>query len=110
MPLEAITSDSAAKSFAPGRQADDVLMCFEPRCEAPVEAADQRVGVAAMQRQRADHRGDGAHHRARGVRRHALASGDLEISRDIVAIARIVCGDRSTSKSTPGVDAPGRSA
>ena len=52
-----MTSDSADEILDAGRKADDVLDVVEARLEAPFEAADQRVGVAAMQRQRADHRG-----------------------------------------------------
>ncbi len=50
----------------------------------------QRVDLAAMQRERADDARRGANHGARRIGRHAVAPGDLEIGRDIVAIARIV--------------------
>ena len=62
----------------------------EARREAAFEAADQRVHFAAMKGERADHARRGANHGARDVRRHALAARDFQISRDIVAIARIV--------------------
>ena len=85
-----MTSDSAEKSLHAGREADDVANMVEARGEPPFEPADQRVGFAAMERQRADDARRGAHDGARHVRRHALAPRDLEIGRDIVAIARIV--------------------
>ena len=57
-----ITSDSAAKSLDARRQADDVADVAQVRHEAALEAADQRVGVAALHRERGDHGGVGAHH------------------------------------------------
>ena len=62
----------------------------EARGEPPFKPADQRIGLAAMQRQRADDAWRRAHDDARHVRRHALSPRHLEIGRDIVAVARII--------------------
>ena len=60
--------------------------------EAAREAAEQRIGLAALHRQRADHRGVGADDGAGGVRRHARAADERVEGRDVVAVARIVLG------------------
>ena len=73
-----------------GRKANDVADVVEARAEAPLEAADQRVGFAAMYGERRDHARRRTDDDARDVRRHALSLRHFEIGRDIVAIARIV--------------------
>ena len=58
--------------------------------EAPFQAADHRIRIAALHGERADHRRVGAHQGLGGIGRDALAARRLDIGRDIVAIARIV--------------------
>ena len=73
-----------------GRKPDDVADVLDAGLEAAFEAADHRVGIPSPHRERGDHGGVGAHERARGVRRDALAAGRLDIGGDVVAVARIV--------------------
>ena len=60
--------------------------------EAAFEAADHGVGIAALQRQRGNHRAVGAHDRAGGLLGDAAAAGELDQQVDIVAVARVVLG------------------
>ncbi len=57
---------------------------------AAFQAADQCVGLAALQRQRADDGGIGAHDRSRRFRNDTAAADQREIEFDIFAEARIV--------------------
>ena len=70
--------------------ADDLADVAQVPVEAAFRAAEQRVGLAAAHRERADHGGVGAHGGARRLRRDAAAADEGEIVVDIVAVARVV--------------------
>src|SRR6185437_11905352 len=59
---------------------------------APLEAADQAVGVAPLHRERRNGRGIGPDNGARRLRRNAIAPDKGVEQGDIVAVARIVLG------------------
>ena len=94
MPRCEISMESVdrSRSLTPARgpmiSVDVAQMPLEPA----LEAADHGVGVAALQGERGNHRGVGAHHGARRLRRHAAPAGEFDQQVDIVAIARIVLG------------------
>ena len=58
--------------------------------ETALEAADHRVGVAALQRQRRDDGVVGAHHGSGRFLRNAAPAGQFDEQVDIVAVTRIV--------------------
>ena len=73
-----------------GRQADDVVDVLEPCWKRPSSPQMSASASPAPHGERADHGGVGAHQRPGGVRRDAPPAGDLDIGRDVVAVARIV--------------------
>ena len=106
----------AAKSRTPGARPIDVADGPQRDLEAPLQAADQRVRLAAPDGDGADHGGVGAHQGAGRIRRDAAPARDLEIGRDVVAVARIVLGideveilalaDREAEALEPRLDHP----
>ena len=86
----------------PRRQPDDVADMAQLGAVAALEPADHGVGLAAPHGDRRDHRGRGAHQRARRVRRDAAPAGDLDIGCDIVAVARIVLRVDDVESRVPG--------
>mmetsp|Transcript_6694 Transcript_6694/g.28042 ORF Transcript_6694/g.28042 Transcript_6694/m.28042 type:complete len:406 (-) Transcript_6694:2611-3828(-) len=75
-----------------GMQADEVAHLLQVAVELADQAADHRVGIAELQRQRAD-RGVGAAHRRLGhLGRHAVALHALVIGLPVLAEARVVLG------------------
>ncbi len=76
----------------PVLQPDDRANVTHMLDETSLQAADQRIRLAALDGQRPDHRRIGAHHLAGRIRCHSVAADQRMEQAHIVAITRIVLG------------------